>query len=104
MVDINNVERTYANKDHYDFEGGEYDDAEVSDAMKSKDAVYKNIMSELNPLWVELDKIETELKLMWEFDHDSELDRKHKDKLNERATYLRREIAWWESELEEVSK
>ena len=71
--------------------------------MKSKDAVYKNIMSELNPLWVELDKIETELKLMWEFDHDSELDRKHKDKLNERATYLRREIAWWESELEEVA-
>ena len=71
--------------------------------MKSKDAVYKNIMSELNPLWEELYKIETELNLMWKFNHDSELDRKHKDKLNERATYLRREIAWWESELEEVS-
>ena len=24
------------------------------------------------------------------------------DKLNEKAVYLRREIAWWESELEEV--
>jgi uncharacterized small protein (DUF1192 family) len=24
------------------------------------------------------------------------------NKLNERAVYLRREIAWWESELEEV--
>mgnify|MGYP003677547759 FL=1 len=104
MADINNVERTYANKDHYDFEGGEYNDAEVVDAMKSKDVVYKNIMSELNPLWEELYKIETELNLMWKFNHDSELDRKHKDKLNERATYLRREIAWWESELEEVSK
>jgi hypothetical protein len=103
MADINNVERTYANKDHYDFEGGEYNDAEVVDAMKSKDVVYKNIMSELNPLWEELYKIETELNLMWKFNHDSELDRKHKDKLNERATYLRREIAWWESELEEVS-
>ena len=103
MVDINNVERTYANKDHYDFEGGEYDDAEVSDAMKSKDAVYKNIMSELNPLWVELDKIETELKLMWEFD-GADVWSEHETKTHNRTTYLRREIAWWESELEEVSK
>ena len=70
--------------------------------MKSKDALYTKIMSELNPLWDELDKIETELKLMWEFNHDSELDRKHKDKLNERAVYLRREIAWWDCELEGV--
>lgn len=70
--------------------------------MKSKERIYNNIMSELNPLSHELDKIETELKLMWEFNHDSELDRKHEDKLNERAVYLRREIAWWESELEEV--
>jgi len=70
--------------------------------MINKDALYENIMSELNPLSYELDKIETELKLMWEFNHDSELDRKHEDKLNERAVYLRREIAWWESELEEV--
>ena len=71
--------------------------------MKSKDAVYKNIMSELNPLWVELDKIETELKLMWKFNHDSDSDLKRADKMDARATYLRREIAWWESELEEVS-
>ena len=70
--------------------------------MTGKDALYKNIMSELNPLSIELDKIETELKLMWEFNHDSESDRKHEDKLDERAVYLRREIAWWESELEEV--
>ena len=70
--------------------------------MINKDALYKNIMSELNPLSHELDKIETELKLMWEFNHDSELDRKHEDKLNEKAVHLRREIAWWESELEEV--
>ncbi len=70
--------------------------------MKSKEKIYNNIMSELNPLSHELDKIEIELKLMWEFNHDSELDRKHEDKLNERAVYLRREIAWWESELEEV--
>lgn len=70
--------------------------------MINKDALYKNIMSELNPLSYELDKIETELKLMWEFNHDSELDRKHEDKLDERAVYLRKEIAWWESELEEV--
>ena len=47
MVDINNVERTYANKDHYDFEGGEYNDAEVVDAMKSKDVVYRNILKVL---------------------------------------------------------
>ena len=26
MADINGVERTYANKDEYDFEGGEVDD------------------------------------------------------------------------------
>ena len=71
--------------------------------MISKDAVYKNIMFELNPLWEELYKIETELNLMWKFNHDSELDRKHKDKLNGKATDLRREIAWWESELERVA-
>ena len=57
--------------------------------MINKDALYENIMSELNPLWAELDKIETELKLMWEFNHDSELDRKHEDKLDERAVYQR---------------
>ena len=35
MADINGVERTYANKDHYDFEGGEYDDGEVQTAMQN---------------------------------------------------------------------
>ena len=34
MVDINGVEFTYANKDEYDFEGGEYDDGEVQTAME----------------------------------------------------------------------
>jgi hypothetical protein len=71
--------------------------------MNNKDAVYKNIISELNPLWDELDKIETELKLMWEFNHDSDSDLKRADKMDARATYLRREIAWWESELERVA-
>jgi len=33
MADINGVERTYANKDVYDWEGGEYDDGEVETAM-----------------------------------------------------------------------
>ena len=35
MADINGVEYTYANKDHYDFEGGEYDDGEVQTAMQN---------------------------------------------------------------------
>ena len=34
MADINGVEFTYANKDEYDFEGGEYDDGEVQTAME----------------------------------------------------------------------
>lgn len=70
--------------------------------MMNKDALYKNIMSELHPLIDELEKIETELRHMWECNHDSESDRKHEDKLDAKATDLKREIAWWESELEEV--
>ena len=34
MADINGVERSYANKDEYDWEGGEYDDGEVQTAME----------------------------------------------------------------------
>lgn len=34
MADINGVELSYANKDEYDFEGGEYDDGEVQTAME----------------------------------------------------------------------
>ena len=34
MADINGVEFTYANKDVYDFEGGEYDDGEVQTAKE----------------------------------------------------------------------
>ena len=37
MADINGVERTYANKDHYDFEGGEYIETEVLEAMQNKE-------------------------------------------------------------------
>ena len=33
MADINGVELSYATKDEYDFEGGEYDDGEVQTAM-----------------------------------------------------------------------
>ena len=35
MADINGVELSYANKDEYDFEGGEYDDGEVQTAMQN---------------------------------------------------------------------
>ena len=35
MADINGIERTYANKDEYDFEGGEYNDGEVQTAMQN---------------------------------------------------------------------
>jgi len=34
MADINGVELSYATKDEYDFEGGEYDDGEVQTAME----------------------------------------------------------------------
>jgi len=68
--------------------------------MINKDALYKNIMSELHPLWAELDKIDSELKAMAEFDETAWSE--HFDKTLERTTYLRKEIAWWESELEEV--
>ena len=34
MADINGVELSYATKDEYDFEGGEYDDGEVQTAMQ----------------------------------------------------------------------
>ena len=37
MADINGVERTYANKDEYDFEGGEYDSNEVDTIMQSEE-------------------------------------------------------------------
>tara|TARA_R100000541_G_scaffold57534_1_gene67736 strand:+ start:2685 stop:3026 length:342 start_codon:yes stop_codon:yes gene_type:complete len=37
MSDINGVERTYANKDHYDFEGGEYIETEILEAMQNKE-------------------------------------------------------------------
>ena len=36
MADINNVERTYANKDHYDFEGGEVEEYTTRDNMHGK--------------------------------------------------------------------
>ena len=62
---------------------------------------YKNIMSELNPLEAELYEIEAELKLIFEFD-GADVWSEHETKTYERATYLRREIAWWESELEAV--
>ena len=35
MADINGVERSYATKDEYDWEGGEYDDGEVITAMQN---------------------------------------------------------------------
>ncbi len=35
MADINGVELSYATKDEYDFEGGEYDDGEVTTAMQN---------------------------------------------------------------------
>lgn len=69
--------------------------------MSNKDALYKNIMSELMPLYSELDKIDSELRTMAEFDEAAWSERF--DKTLERTTYLRKEIAWWESELEEVS-
>ena len=53
------------------------------------------------PLYAELDKIDSELRTMAEFDEAAWS--KRFDKTLERTTYLRREIAWWESELEEVS-
>jgi hypothetical protein len=34
MADINGVVLSYATKDEYDFEGGEYDDGEVQTAME----------------------------------------------------------------------
>lgn len=37
MTDINGVERTYANKDVYDWEGGEYDSDEVDTIMQSEE-------------------------------------------------------------------
>ena len=60
--------------------------------------LYKNIINELNPLWAELEKIETELKLMLEFE-GIDVWSEHETKTYKRATHLRREISWWESEL-----
>jgi len=37
MADINGVEYKYANKDHYDFEGGEYIETEILEAMQIKE-------------------------------------------------------------------
>ena len=42
MADINEVERTYANKDEYDFAGGEHDEAEILEAMKNKENTISN--------------------------------------------------------------
>ena len=41
-MDINGVERTYANKDHYDFEGGEYIETEILEAMQNKENTISN--------------------------------------------------------------
>ena len=74
---------------------------ELGKTMKSKETIYNNILSELMPLYAELDKIDSELRTMAEFDEAAWS--KRFDKTLERTTYLRREIAWWESELAEVS-
>ena len=71
--------------------------------MKSKDVVYRNILKVLIPLEEELERIEAEIKLMWEFNHNAEDDHIRENKMDARAVILRREIAWWESELEEVA-
>jgi hypothetical protein len=42
MADINGVERTYANKDEYDWAGGEHDEAEILEAMKNKENTISN--------------------------------------------------------------
>ena len=72
--------------------------------MINKNALYTKIWSELHPLWEELDKIETELKNIFKFEFvEGGVATDHEIKLDEKAVTLRREIAWWESELEEVS-
>ena len=43
MADINGVERTYANKDEYDFEGGEYDSNEVDTIMQSDEYAQEHL-------------------------------------------------------------
>jgi len=73
--------------------------------MKNKDALYKEILTTLHPLLDELDKIDAELSYLHEFDEFTPAGHtwsEYDDKTHERATYLRREIAWWEAYLEEV--
>ena len=43
MADINGVERTYANKDESDFEGGEYDSNEVDTIMQSDEYAQEHL-------------------------------------------------------------
>jgi len=43
MADINGVECTYANKDEYDFEGGEYDSNEVDTIMQSDEYAQEHL-------------------------------------------------------------
>lgn len=64
--------------------------------------LYKNIMAELSPRLDELDTIKSELKLMKEFNHNSESDLKHKKGLDVKVSMLKKEISWWESELDAI--
>ena len=64
--------------------------------------LYKNIMAELSPRLDELDTIKSELKLMKEFNHNSESDLKHKKRLDVKVSMLKKEISWWESELDAI--
>lgn len=71
--------------------------------MINKDKKYKKIMSQLFPLWDELTKIENELKLIWEFDFvEGEPASDYENNLDEKACKLRQEIAFLETELEEI--
>ena len=64
---------------------------------------YLGLQDKLNELEDELHTIEAQLKLMWEFD-GVDVWSEHETKTHKRATYLRREIALWESELEEATQ
>jgi len=64
---------------------------------------YLGLQDKLNELEDELHTIEAQLKLMWEFD-GVDVWSEHETKTHKRATYLRREIAFCESGLEEAAQ
>ena len=80
MADINGVERTYANKDEYDWEGGEYDDNEVETAMKTQEILNSPEFQKEYNEWLDTDLKQERSDIIYQ-DWLEEYNRKYKNEM-----------------------